>query len=240
MSLRLTEERQRRILGITDSGKIIPFIMGSEPGDDDSNDEENQDGSGEGGSGSGGEGEGGTGTEGTGVKKIWTDEEVASIINRMKAADKKASDYEKKINDAELATKSEIEQSQIREKQARAEADAAREELKKARIHNKFLAANKVTWHDPETALQLLDLSEVEVGDDGVVKGLEPAIKALSDSKPFLVKASEGDEGGKGNKNKEGSGGSTGNQPSGNKTGGTRDKDRARLLEKYPQLVQGR
>jgi hypothetical protein len=242
MSLRLTGERQRRITGITSSGIIVPFFAGAE--DDDTDQDQNQNGS-EGGSGDGStEGDGGSngdsGTDGGNGKKLYTEEEVAGFINKMKAADKRASDYEKKINDAELATKSEIEQAKIREQQAQQEAKEAREELKKARIHNKFLASNKYTWHDPETALKLLDLGEVEVADDGAVKGLDNAIKTLADAKPFLLKQTDGD----GGDNKQGKAttstgnkqGSTGNQPAGNKQGKDRDKDRARLLEKYPAL----
>lgn len=58
-------------------------------------------------------------------------------------------------------------------------------------LDNAFLKDNTHAWHDPEAALRLADLSDVEVDDDGTVHGLAEALEALAAKKPFLLKASD-------------------------------------------------
>lgn len=51
-----------------------------------------------------------------------------------------------------------------------------------------FLKDNTYTWHNPETALKLVDLSQVTIEEDGSVSGLKDALKALASSNDYLVK----------------------------------------------------
>ena len=51
-----------------------------------------------------------------------------------------------------------------------------------------FLSDNTYTWHNPDRALKLVDLSKVEIDADGRVTGLKDALKALATSDPYLIK----------------------------------------------------
>ena len=132
-----------------------------------------------------------------------------------------------RIKEIDDADKSEVDRlteqvAELTSKQEEAEAS-----LREARLHNAFLASNKYTWHEPETALKLVDLSEVEIEEDGSVKGMDKALKALADSKPFLVRKEEEEDEPK----------TPTGTPAG--SGGRKDKsklDRERLEKKYPAI----
>lgn len=51
-----------------------------------------------------------------------------------------------------------------------------------------FLSDNTYSWHNPERALKLVDLSQVMIEEDGTVSGLKEALKALATSDDYLVK----------------------------------------------------
>lgn len=117
------------------------------------------------------------------------------------------------------------------------------EELKKEReklatanergaIERAFLKNNKIKWHNPDAALKLVDLSEVEYDpENGDVSGMADAVKKLAKEHPYLVdtgKDSEDDEGGKG-------GTPTGGTPGTGKPKG-RNAERARLVKRFPVL----
>ncbi|QPX62557.1 scaffolding protein [Arthrobacter phage Wollypog] len=79
------------------------------------------------------------------------------------------------------------------------EIERLRDGARKLTLKNAFLAANDVQWHNPESALSLADLSEVEIVEDkdGVPSLKDPAamknaITALSQAHPYLVNNSEG------------------------------------------------
>lgn len=111
--------------------------------------------------------------------------------NRMKAADRRANTAEAKIAELEpIAAKVPELEKQV---------EKGAEQIKKLRIDNAFLTSD-VEWVDAEAALRLVDLSEVEIKDDGTVKGLKEALEALAKAKPYLVKPK--DEEAKGKKGK--------------------------------------
>lgn len=238
-------KRQSRFLGVTTTGKPFWTISGREGDDDDQN---KNDGTGSG-SGSGddgssddgsssddGTGDGSSAPHGTTVSL----KEFEDLKARMVAADKHRAAAEQKVKEFEDANKSELEKAQRDLKDAQETAKLLETRLQKTTIHNKFLASNKYTWHDPETAIALLDMDGVEIEDDGKVKGLEDAIEKLAKSKPFLIKEDGKDD--KGGKNKN-DGGKNGGRPSGsnppaNNSNGSRDTDREKLLKKYPQLAR--
>lgn len=57
------------------------------------------------------------------------------------------------------------------------------------RVENAFLTATSdYEWHNPSTALQLLDRSKITVDADGNVQGMKDALKALATSHPYLLK----------------------------------------------------
>lgn len=131
-----------------------------------------------------------------------------------------------KIKSADLGEK---ERAEKERDEATKQRDAAKEALKTQRIANAFLKSNKHAWHNPDRALSLVDLSDVEIDDEGTVDGLDSAIEALAKSDPYLIKSETDND-------DDGKGGPTGT-PVG--TGRQTDKgknDRATLEAKYPAL----
>lgn len=64
-------------------------------------------------------------------------------------------------------------------------------------VKTAFLENKDYEWHNPERALALVDLSEVEVGEDGSVKNpdvLKAAIKKLADEEPYMLKPKNGED----------------------------------------------
>lgn len=57
-----------------------------------------------------------------------------------------------------------------------------------------FLRDNTYTWHDPSTALKLVDREQVEIAADGSANGMKDALKALATSHPFLIKQESKEE----------------------------------------------
>lgn len=60
-------------------------------------------------------------------------------------------------------------------------------------IYDEFREMDDVQWHDKKLAFSQLDLSEVDIEDDGTfdVEDLKDAIKKLVAAKPYLVKTTE-------------------------------------------------
>jgi len=164
-----------------------------------------------------------------------TPEEHAKALARMQAADrakgeaeKKANELEQRLRSFEDKDKTELEKAQRDAAEAAAREKAANEALKRERINNAFLMSNKFSWHNPERALTLLDLSDVTIDEAGKVTGLEKAIESLAKSDAYLLKAPDPTPG-------------SDLPPSGQPTGGggpakVAKADRDKLLEKYPAL----
>jgi hypothetical protein len=135
----------------------------------------------------------GTGTQsGTGVTLTDLDvarQEAQSYQEKMKAADKRASDYEaqlKQLRDKDLPATEKLQRDY---EAAVQQVETFRETNGKLALENAFLSDNTYEWQNPKRALQLIDRSGVEIGDDGAVKGLKEALKALATSDPYLLKA---------------------------------------------------
>lgn len=60
--------------------------------------------------------------------------------------------------------------------------------IRDLRIQNAFLSDNTHAWHDPKVALQLVNLDEVEIDEDGTVTGLKEALDEVAKNNKFLVK----------------------------------------------------
>lgn len=155
------------------------------------------------------------------------------VVARMNAADKAKGEAEKRLNETlarlkefEDKDKSEIEKAQADAAEAQKRAEEAETALKRERINNAFLLHNSVTWHNPEKALALLDLSEVTISDDGTVVGMDKAIEALAKSDAYLVKTEDTPGG-----SLPPSGAPAGSGPKGQK-----QLDREALRKKYPAL----
>lgn len=224
--------------------KLLPVICGAEDDPDgagnppDPNAQTDPPNGGNGGDGgNGGQGGGdGDSHEGDPQKKIQAQQEI--IDRKQRQLDDAAKNekeledlrkFKKEQEDAKLSADEKLTRSLD---ETTAERDSLKSVVNKQAIQLAFLSNNDVTWHETDTALSLVDLSEVEVDPKtGEVKDpakVKAAIKKLATDKPYLVKKNDIDEDTR-------QFGPTGNPPQ-RKQGGEKVNERQRLLNKYPAL----
>lgn len=204
---------------------------------------------GEGGTGAGeqksteqsaGTGEKDGGSEGNPQAKITAQEEI--IARKQQQLTEKETELEelrKFKSKAEQAKLTDQEKIDLRIKELEESNSAKDKTLQKLVQKNAFISANDVAWHDPETALSLIDLSSFEIVVDentGIPsikdqKGFAEAIAKLAKDKPFLVKtpSTEGDKPGA-----QAWTGSTGTPPKAKESADA--SERERLKKKFPAL----
>lgn len=117
--------------------------------------------------------------------------EAARYKARMVAADKRASELEKRLKAIEDKDKTELQRATDEANELKQQHAAALESLKKTRLENAFHTDNTVSWHNSKTAFALLNLSDVDIDDDGKVNGMKEAIKDLAKREPYLVKTED-------------------------------------------------
>lgn len=102
---------------------------------------------------------------------------------------------------AQAAQMTELEKAQADIAEAKAAAEKATDEAKviKAEAAEALLKAAIISQaghlNDPMDAWQFVDRSKIEIQDDGTYKGIDEALKALAESKPYLVKVDNGNQG---------------------------------------------
>jgi Phage minor structural protein GP20 len=114
--------------------------------------------------------------------------EFEAIRERMKAADRRAADFEskfKQLTDKDLPAAEKLKRDY---EDAVKQVETMRATNAKLALGNAFLADNTYEWQNPARALQLIDQSGIEVSEDGTVTGLKDALKALATSDPYLLK----------------------------------------------------
>jgi len=89
---------------------------------------------------------------------------------------------------------------------------------------------NTYSWHNPAAALKLADLSAVEIAEDGTVKNLKDALKAVADANPWMLKPKDGTP----PPGDAAAGGTTGVGGRGN--GSASGADKAGIEKRFPQL----
>jgi hypothetical protein len=134
---------------------------------------------------------------------------------RMQAADKRAADLEakyKQLVDKDLPAQEKLTRDLQDTQKVVETLTATNSQLA---LENAFLKDNTYTWHNPESALKLVDMTQVEIGADGKVTGLKDALKALATTNGYLVKTDTDDKpltpGGTAPGNNGGNGGTTPN-----------------------------
>lgn len=150
-------------VGYRKNGKPIYLIAGGSGEDDDDDDDDAS----------------GVGTDGSTVPIG----RFLKVQNRMKAADRRANDLQTKLTATEEVA------AKVPELEKAVEGHAAT--IDKLRLDNAFLASSDITWHNPEDALRLADMSKVKITEDGKVEGLADALKELAEKRPYLVKKDE-------------------------------------------------
>lgn len=135
-----------------------------------------------------------------------TQEELDALIGREKGRVKskfadyddlkaKLADYEKQAEEKQRAEMTELERLQ-KDLEAKGETEQTlakqleelQSQVKSEKIRNEFIkvaTSNQIAYIDD--AYSLADLSAVTIGEDGKVVGMDEAIKALVDNKPYLV-----------------------------------------------------
>jgi hypothetical protein len=157
------------------------------------------------------------------------EEEKDRHYNLRKKAEKELADAKKEIKKLQTANASDESKTQIDELEKKTVKQDAT--ISRLSLENAFLKANTHNWVDPEAALALADLSQVEVDDDGKAHGLASALDKLAKSKPYLIKAAEDSKPKPKPRQKTGDapGGKPGSQAS-------EDAKRAKLRDKYSGL----
>jgi hypothetical protein len=177
-------------------------------------------------------------------KPKYSAREYDKIKRRMQGADKAKNDALKKLADLQKNGSAELD------KQVKAEIDALRpkaERLEKdnasLRLQLAFATTNVkgVVWHDPDAALRLIDLSDVDVDPEtGVIdkRDLAAAARRLAKEKPYLVKKAD-TSGGANDNDQNGAGSSSGAPMNSTRKGRKKDTtSRSALAAKFPVLNQ--
>lgn len=122
----------------------------------------------------------------------------AIIADRLERERKKYGDYEvlksraAKLQELEDAQKSDAQKQAERIQALEAQAAQALTARREADLKSVLVsAASKAGFLDPMDAYAMLDKSAITIGDDGTVSGVEDAIKALVEAKPYLLKTPE-------------------------------------------------
>lgn len=131
--------------------------------------------------------------------------------DELKAQLAKLEALEKAEEDRKKAEMTEAERLKAEKEEAAKKAEEAAEQAKNAqetankRILNTEIrsVARSLNANDPNDVLALLDTSNIEIDESGDVKGVEDAVKALKEAKPWMFKQPIGaDAVGGGNPNK--------------------------------------
>lgn len=207
------------------------FTMAEGDEDDDTDDPDDDDASGD-------DDPDDPGTEGQGGKKKKKDadddasgeSEVERVRKRMRAADQRAAAAERELQELKDKDKPELERAQARVTELEPQVETLTSTVRDLRLRIAFLSDNSYQWHDPEAALQLVDLEDVEIDDDGKVTGLKNALKKLATEKKYLVKVDKKDD------DDDDEPEPSGSQQNGKRKGEKASATREALAKKYPAL----
>ena len=178
-------------VGVVGNKYVWP-VMGGAPVDDEDDDDQDDDGD------SGADGkkadddDGDSGSDDDGSDKV-SRADLVALEKRMKAADRRAEAAEKALKEKTDAEKGELQKAQDDLKEVQAGLEDAQKVIQSLRLENAFLTANKHTWHEPETALNLAQsagyLDDIMDEDGKVDKpALTKALDRLAKDKKYLVK----------------------------------------------------
>lgn len=186
MSQRLMGARQRRVLSILSSGFVVYPLEGADPVGTPPAEKVTEEA--ETGAAEGGEPE----AEPAVQPRTYTEAEYQELQRRMAAADRAKSAAEQKVAEHERAGQSEMERLQSDLASALERAANAERERDVAVMGREFLKYPGFDWHDPDTALALVDLSDVKIEEGGKVTGVKEAVQKLAKEKPFLLRTKPG------------------------------------------------
>lgn len=201
---------------------------GTDQNDDGGTDDQNDEGTGSGQDGGEGGGEGEQDSGGDDSQETVSKADWKKLFARMQAADRAKGVAEAKLREKEQAEMSELDRTKSQLEEAAKAKTEADDRLKAMVIENAFHRENKFTWHDVADAVAALDLSGVEVGEDGKVTGMAAAIKDVAKRKPHYVKSEDKDGTGLPAANGAHNGQRKGKE--------TETVDKAKLVARFPAL----
>ncbi len=114
---------------------------------------------------------------------------LAQQREHKRMADQRAADFEAKLKQLTEKDMPEAEKLKREHAEYQQQVETLQKTNRDLALKVAFLSDNTHTWHDPSTALKLVDLDKVEIDGNGQVTGLKDALKALATSHPFLIKA---------------------------------------------------
>lgn len=116
-------------------------------------------------------------------------EELDEKLKRLEALEQAEEERKKaEMSEAERL-KAEKEEAAEKAKQALEQAKLAQETANKRIINTEIRSiARSLNANDPNDVLALLDTSSIEIAENGEVKGVEEAVKALKEAKPWMFK----------------------------------------------------
>lgn len=153
-----------------------------------------------------------------------------ALRERMRAADQRAGRAEQELKQLRDKDMPEVEKLQRDFQESQKQVETLQSTNQSLALQVAFLKDNTYSWHNPETAMKLVDLSQVQIEADGTVSGLKDALKALATSNDYLVKKEATTE-----TPKPPAGTAPGNNGSTGKTGG-QTPTRASLAARFPAL----
>ena len=225
-----------KAIGYRNDGRPIYPIMGASDDDDGGDGTDGGDGAGDDdgddqGSGGDGDDAGSAGDQNSNddrknprIKEL--SDENARYRNRAKKAEDEKNVALARLKEIDDADKSELDKATSRSTELEGTVESQDDTITKLRIDNAFLTSNKHKWQNPAAALRLIDLSEVEIDEDGKVTGLDKALDKLAKSDAYLLASDDDDDG-------DDNGTPTG-QPPAPRTKGNVSRDK--LVKKYPAL----
>lgn len=174
-------------------------------------------------------------------EKFLRSQEAMRYRRRLRAAEAEKADLAKRLKALEDKDKPAEEVVTRDLTKAQSTIDSQSETIRSLRLQTAFLTANTVEWHDPEDALAMVDLSGVDVDDDGTVdrRALRAALRDLARRKPHLVKTKPAAKSKKDDDDEEedeDQGSRRTATMNGRRKGSRQAADRAALAKKFPAL----
>lgn len=112
---------------------------------------------------------------------------------------KKAAELQK-LKDSELSETERLKKQMAEMEQAKADAERTAQ-VRELEINEKLIRAEvrvlaaTMGFVSPDDAYRLANLGEVEIDEEGLVKGVDKALKALAKDKPYLLSSDNGKAG---------------------------------------------
>jgi hypothetical protein len=116
----------------------------------------------------------------------------SEVNERAKTFEAELAAIKKQQNDAENKRLAEEGKHKELADKEKARADSLEAQVRESKIENRVtIEAAKLNILDVEAALKLIDRSAVKIDKDGNVSGIEDALKALVEAKPYLINSKQ-------------------------------------------------